>query len=597
MASDHLRVPAIPATAVDLRDEFWAPRRRISRDVGLPRLLERLEENGVIDNFRGQPRRGLWFTDSDLYKWMEAAAWHPELAGLLDPVVDAVVSAQGPDGYLNTAFGAHDRYGDLGYSHEMYCAGHLIEAAVAHQRAVGDERLMGAAVRLADHLWDTFGPDGRQETDGHPEIELALVALYRQTGTSRYLELADLLCRRAHPEMFDELWGHAVRVCYMASGIADVYIETGDTSYREVLDRWWASLVEAKIYVTGGVGGRWIEESVGRAYELPNEGSYAETCAAIAAILWARRMLAITGEAAYADQLERTMYNGFLAGVSLDGDAYHYANPLAAGGRGEYHPERWEPWTFQRLPIGRQSWFPVTCCPTNVNRLLATLPEYFYGADSEGPWVHLFATSQAQGDGWRLKQNTGYPWDGRVELTVGVESPIDLTIRVRVPGWCKQASAGVDGVALDQAVIPGSYLAIRRRWEGGERVTLQLQMEPFFVACNPRVAENRGSLAIQRGPLIYCLEGPDNPGVNVLDALVDDSTPLAAEYRPDLLGGLTAVTARGLVPTEPWGPLYRPLAERHRRTREVTLTAIPYYAWGNRGISTMTVWPGRAGNA
>ncbi len=613
-ASPHARLHAVSPAGVEMLDGFWRDRVEANRTAGVPRLAERLEEHGVVDNFRpaagaapssgadGGGRRGLWFTDSDLYKWMEAAAWSlgwypdPALEARLDELIDVVVAAQQPDGYLNTNFTAATRLRDLSWSHELYCAGHLFQAAVARHRMSGDDRLLRASTRFADLLVDELGPGRRAETDGHPGVEMALVELYRETREPRYLELATTLVGRVDSGTPATLAGHAVRAAYFAAGLADLALETGDLDLLDVLDRLWTEMTDARSYVTGGLGGRWIGEAVGRDYELPNEGAYAETCAGVAVAQWAWRMLARTGEARFADRLELVLHNAFLAGVSLGADEWFYANPLAA--TGEPEPDPWASDTFAidmagPFPLRRRPWRDVTCCPPNAARMLASLPGYLYGETETALWVHLYAASRVTAAGLRVTQHTAFPWDGRVELVVepaGDDAPLERSVVLRIPGWSRAPAVAVNGVPWPVVPTAGTYLELHGRWSAGDRVTLDLDLVTTPVRCNPRVAENRASVALVRGPLVYCLESPDNPGIDVLQAALVTGGDLASEHRPDLLGGVTTVRGPGRVPVEPYGPLYRPVDAAPPPESDVTLTAIPYFAWANRRPSRMTVW-------
>ena len=593
---------------VTLLDGLWLQRVAANRTSGIPMLFERLEEHGVIDNFRrrsGKPvdRRGFWFTDSDLYKWMEAAAWSLSagedsgVAGMLDAAIEAVIGAQDADGYLNTNFEPDSRFPDLSWSHELYCAGHLFQAAVADHRATGRTDLLDAAARLADFLCSEFGPGHREERDHHPEVETALIELHRETGTARYLDLAEFFLGLQPYRDWQELWGHAVCALYYASGLTDLAVETGDPEIRAALEQLWESMVGEKSYVTGGVGGRWVSESFGRAYELPNEGAYAETCGGVAAVHWAWRMLTLTGESRYADQLELALHNAFLAGVSLSADEWFYANPLATRAGAEEHPfigEKLPEQIAGPFPLRRRRWRDVTCCPPNANRLLASLTGYLYGWDADGLWVHMYAASRVRAAGFSLLVGSEMPWDGEVVIEVEAVPEGEASIVLRIPGWSNAPKATVNGEGVP-GVAPGSYLRLRRDWAIGDRVALALGMEPGLVECNPRVMENRGSVAVRRGPLVYCLEGHDNPGVDVLDVAVAQGVALRAEHRPDLLGGVTVIAGTGAVPSEPWtGGLYRPAGRSRSQDgdawRDVTLAAIPYYAWANRGLAPMTVW-------
>lgn len=611
--SPHARVRALPVGDVELLDGLWRDRVEANRMRGIPRLLDRLEAHGVVDNFRvvagalDSSRRGFWFTDSDLYKWMEAAAWSlathpdPELETRLAALVDTVLAAQRADGYLGTAFAPDEQLRQLGWSHELYCAGHLIQAAIARSRASGDARLLDGATRFADLLCEELGPGRREETDRHPGVEAALVELSRATGEARYLELGRALCERVAVDGPPVgITGHAVRAVYFATGLADVALETGDTDTVATLVHLWSSMVDGKSYVTGAVGGRWIGESFGRDYELPNEGSYAETCGGVAVAHWAWRMLLLTGDACFADRLELALHNAVLAGVSLGGDEWFYANPLAA--TGEPDPDPWATDRFAMdmagpLPLTRRPWRDVTCCPPNVSRMLASLPGYLYGESDDGLWVHLYAASRVRSGRVALTQRTAMPWAGTVEITVDdVRGDAMQTLHLRVPGWSRAARVRINGESWPDTLVPATYAAITRPWSAGDSVVLDLDLAPVPVECNPRVAENRGSIAVARGPLVFCAEEADQPaGVDPLEAgVLAGGVPAArVEHHYQLLGGISVVHVPGQVPEGSFGSLYRPLA-RARHERPVTLALIPYFAWGNRGLSRMAVWMRRA---
>jgi DUF1680 family protein len=488
------------------------------------------------------------------------------------------------------------------HAHELYCAGHMFQAAVAHHRATGEERFLDAACRFADYLWERFGPGRRAWYPGHPEVELALVELYRDTGRKEYLDLAcAFLDRNEHVDP-QRISGHAVRALYYACGMADCFAETGCRGYHDILESHWRDMTRARMYITGGVGSRHKGEMFGQEFELPDLRAYAETCAAAANVFWNWRLLTLGGEARFADLLERTLYNGFLAGVSLDGRRFSYVNPLACTGRPQ--PDPWYEWA-RRDAYRRQEFFDVTCCPPNVLRLLAALPAYFYTTSAEGVWVHLYGPSKVRwhlpdGRPLALEQQTDYPWSGdvRLELLPGTEDEFSLFLRV--PGWCACAEVSVNGNPAKQTPEPGSYLELRRTWSAGDLVHLHLEMPAVFVESHPRVSSNRGRTAIQRGPLVYCLEGHDNPGCDLFGVRVDTSCSLRRRRQQSTLGGVALIEARGMAERdeEDRGPLYRPLGSGEpARWEPVDLTAIPYYAWANRGPAQMTVWLRRGGLA
>jgi DUF1680 family protein len=593
-------------------DGFWRPRIVRNATVSLPMQMQKLRENGVLDNFRrvyGESEadfQGMFFADSDLYKWLEAASWAlqsqelPEIAEMMDEAVGIIERAQDDDGYLNTYYQgdrAADRWSDTGRMHELYCAGHLFQAAVAHHRSTSTDRMLRIACRLADHICGVFGPGKRAGHPGHPEVEMGLVELYRETGEQRYLDLVGFFIDQVGGRNMSEILGHAVRAVYFCAGMTDYYMETGDRACVRALKNMWKSMTEAKMYVTGAVGGRVVGESVGREFELPNENAYAETCAAIGSAMWNWRMLALNGEARFADLVELTLYNSVLSGISLDATRYFYINPHASNGMPTGDP--WYLYLRRGVPA-RQEWFPCACCPPNVARTLAALPGYLYSTSEEGVWAHLYDSStltwQLQdGTPFRITQETKYPWDGRIELNVSSESQEEFSLYLRIPGWCRQASVTVDGRAMSTIGRPGSYLEIRRSWHGENKVVIELAMPPALMVCNPVVSENRCSVAVKRGPIVYCFEGEDNPAIPLRQAALvidpcDLGESLEAEFCPDLLGGVVMISGVGTAPVEDWGPLYRPMGAKPVKTKRAVLRAIPYYAWANRDPGEMTVW-------
>lgn len=588
--SPHTRLRPLPLAAARIQDAFWAPRIERTRRVTLRQQYEQCEATGRIDNFRraagaiAAEFQGRFYNDSDVYKWLEGVCFAlatdptPKLRELADRVVDAIVAAQSPDGYLNTYFTFEreaERWTDLAHLHELYCAGHLMQAAVAHHRATGETRLLEVATRLADHIGTVFGPDARAGTDGHEEIELALVELYRETGRRAYLDQAGffldvrgrgLLLGRAYFQDHlpvreqSEIVGHAVRATYLACGMADVYAETGDPALLAACERLWESAFERKAYVTGGLGARWEGEAFGDDFELPNERAYAETCAAIGGFMWSWRMLLLTGASRYADWMETALYNGILAGVSLDGESYFYQNPLAD--RGGHR---------------RQPWFGTACCPPNLARLLTSLPGYLATASDDGVELHHYVGGLIEAGPTVLLVDTRYPWEGQVRIAVAAAPPGESTLRLRVPGWCARATVAVDEAPVEAEREDG-YLVLRRAWRGGEVIELELAMPVRRIAGDPRVAATAGRIALARGPLVYCLEGADRPARDVYGLAFEPDAYVTAEEAPGLLDGV--VVLRGMA-TRPPGP---PVIDRF------PVTAIPYYAWANREPSPMQVW-------
>jgi uncharacterized protein len=618
--SSHARLEPLPLSDVRLSDAFWEPRRRLNSKKTLPSQYRYLEETGRLDNFRrasgkvGGEYQGIYFNDSDVYKWLEAASWalagreDPALERMVDTAISEVEDAQRPDGYLNTYFTfekAGERWTNFDL-HEMYCAGHLFQAAVAHFRATGSTRLLDVATRFADHICDTFGPgEGKRlAVDGHEEIEMALVELFRVTGDRRYLDEAEFFVSargrgtlgdpygRFDPsysqdhEPFaeqDEVVGHAVRAMYLYCGAADVYAENGDPELAGALQRLWKNMTTRRMYVSGGIGSHHEGEAFGKDFELPNERAYTETCAAIGSVMWNWRMLSLEGEARYADLIEHTLYNAVLPGVSLDGQHYFYQNPLADDG------------SHRRLP-----WFGCACCPPNVARLLASLPGYFYGKSDDSLWIHLYADSEAvfhlEGqDPVRVSQNTRYPWDGAVEITVEGEG--EFSLMLRIPSWCAEgATVTVNGELSEAQDAQGSYMELRRAWTPGDTVRLDLPMPVRLVESHPYVAENRGRVALMRGPLLFCVEAADNPGYDLRDLVLDGETPFA-RYAPELLDGVAVLEARAhtLKPDSGWNErLYRTASPNsgHHGEESKEVVAIPYYAWANRGPGALLVWLG-----
>ena len=585
----NARLHPVPVSAVRIGDGFWSSRRKVTTEKSLPTMLELLEEHGVGDNFRrlsgrkNVPRKGPLYTDSDLYKWIEAAAWaiasnetsepdKEKLRAHVESLSSDIVAAQEPSGYLNTYYvgeKVHLRFTELTRSHEDYCLGHLIQAAIAYYRATGSRVLLDTAIRFADYITANFGPAKRPFVTGHPELEMALVELYRTTGQTKYLEFARYLLSGVERDrlklkdsevryMFSgrpftsrsEFEGHAVRALYAASGATDYFAESGDPSYKKTLDLLWTDLTSRKMYITGGVGARATGESIGDAYELPSLEAYSETCAAIANVMWNFRMLSLTGEARYTDVLERALYNGVNSGLSLSGTLYCYRNPLASSG--------------EKL---RNPWYDTTCCPPNVERLFESLPGYMYAISRDGVYVNLYHASEMN---WHLQggmplkvaQTTNYPWTGEVRLSVEPERPAQFSLYLRWPGWAANADLQVNGHAIDLSAFQrGSYISISRTWAKGDTVVLSLPMQIVSMAANPRVPDVYGRIALQRGPLVYALEQLDQNGATLTDIFMRPSQVGVPESRKDLLGGVTALKLTGRVAEKALAdePLYEAL--------------------------------------
>jgi DUF1680 family protein len=600
----------------------------VNARTSLPQGPELLETAGNLHNLRlaagtveGEFRGAYPFVDTDVYKWLEAASWQlaqgpsAELESDVDRIVSLVAAAQQPDGYLNTWFQlvkGGERYKDLRWGHELYCAGHLIQAAVAHHRATGRTELLDVASKFADHVDSVFGPPGSGKEidgiDGHPEVETALVELYRETGEHRYLDLAgyfvdrfghgllggEAYCQDRVPlREADNVEGHAVRQLYLLAAAADLATETGEAELRSAAERLWHAMTTTKTHLTGGLGAHHEEEDFGDPYELPNERAYCETCAAIASVQWSWRMALLTGEARYSDLIERTLYNGFLAGVSLDGERWLYVNPLQVR---DGHTD-----TGGDQSARRTRWFRCACCPPNVMRLLASLEHYLATSDTGGLQIHQYATGRYTGDldgaSVAVRVETEYPWQGAIGVTVE-DTPADRpwTLSLRVPQWCGEYRVRCGDMAYDQtdAPVADGWLRLERTWAPGDRVVLELAIEPRLTAADPRVDAVRGCVAIERGPLVYCLEQVDHPGGGLDDIVLDTTRPLAVEHRPDLLGGVTTVAAAGHrrhVADAGWWPYSSAHSEAPATDNDpVELTAIPYYAWANRQDGSMRVW-------
>lgn len=594
---------------VRLQSGLLHERQTTNRRVTLLHGHHELERAGTLQNFRiaaGQAdgeRVGMVFSDSDVYKWLEALAWEigrersEELERLAEETIALVAAAQEPDGYLNTYAQVKDpswRFTDLEMGHELYCAGHLFQAAVAFARATGDEALLGVARRLADLIDDTFRLGDRTETDGHPEIETALVELYRVTGEPRYLELSKTLtgrrgqrrfgARRFYPEYYQDatpvrearaIVGHAVRALYLLSGITDLYAETGEAQLLESAVAQWEDMTAGKMYLTGGVGSRHFGEAFGEQHELPPDRAYCETCAAIASMMWNWRLLLATGEARYADLFERTLYNGFLAGTSRDGDRFFYVNPLQS--RGGHDP--------------RAAWDPVACCPPNIMRMYSSIQQYLATADESGLQVHQYAGAEIRAGAIGVRIRTEFPFGGRIEVEV-TESEGEWTLALRIPQWASEAT--VDG----DAAQAGGYTRLSRRWRAGEKVIVELGLTPRLTAPNPRIDAVRGCLAIERGPLVYCIERADAPEAVAFEdlRLAAGHAPADADTAAPGLEGVPAVTLAAKVEENGGTDAYRVAGsgnttpEPANDAQALQILAVPYFAWGHRGTGPMRVW-------
>ncbi len=641
---DYLIQP-VPFTQVTVLDAFWLPRIEINRTVTIPFLMKKNEETGRVDNFAiaGGLMKGRYkgerYNDTDVYKTIEGAAYSllvhpdPKLDRALDAVIAKIAAAQEPDGYLFTARTtdpAHpqpgigpERWVEENVSHELYNAGHLYEAAVAHFQATGKRTLLDVAIKNADLVASVYGPDKRHGFPGHQEIELALVKLYRVTGDDKYLTLAayfldqrghdvkltqyppgnrfaiynDAEQIQAHKPIFeqDEAVGHAVRAAYMFTGMADVAALTGDLKYFGAIQRLWENVVSKKMYLTGGIGARHDRERFGTNYELPNLTAYAETCASIGNVFWNHRMFLLTGEARYLDVMERAIYNGVISGVSLDGNTFFYANPLESDGKFKFNEGR----------LGRAPFFGTACCPGNISRFLPSFPGYVFAFKDDAVYVNLFVGATAKvvlkGNTISLRQETRYPWDGTVRMTLEPEKAGEFAVNIRIPGWAQNRPVPEDlyryldkrndHVILKVNGLPAElnmdkgFVRLRRNWKKGDVVDLILPMAVRRVVSHEAVKDNRGKVALERGPLVYCAEWPDNEG-RVLDLRLADNAQFTPEFRPDMLKGIVVLKGKA-------SAVNKNADGSVAGRKEQDFLAIPYYAWAHRGPGEMAVWIAR----
>ncbi len=621
----------VPFTAVEVGPGFWAPRMATNRRVTVPYCLERCEETGRISNFVAAAEhnpdgfQGIFFNDSDVFKIVEGASYalalkpDPQLDRLLDELIAKFAAAQEKDGYLYTAktsrskgpHGRDPRWTGLDHSHELYNVGHMYEAAVAHYQATGKRSFLDIAIKNADLIAKTFGPNQGQLTHvpGHEEIEIGLVRLSRATGDKKYLDLAKFFVdMRGNKEKRDHLYGqyaqdhapvvsqseavgHAVRGGYFYAGVADVAALTGDAQYINAIDRIWQDVIDRKLYLIGSVGQHGAGEGYAGAYELTNLKAYNETCAAIALALWNHRMFLLHGDAKYADVLERIIYNGFLAGVSLSGDQFFYPNPLECDMQ----------FKFNQGSLERSPWFGCSCCPSNVVRFMPSIPGYIYATRGSSIYVNLFiagkGTIQLDDGKVIIAQETDYPWDGHVRMTVSPTAARKFSLRVRIPAWVRGEvlpsdlyryaddtpanwSLRVNGKQVTAPLIDG-FAVLERRWEPGDIVELDLQMRVRRVLANDNVKYDRGRVAIERGPLVYCIEGADHDG-RVREMWMADDVTLTPQHIDNLLGGITVLKGEA-------DAAYRQ-KDGSVASRPRAITFIPYYAWCHRGANEMVVW-------
>jgi len=578
-------VTPVDFSQVKIQDEFWSPRLDKHKSTTLKVCIDQIEnKTGRIRNFENAAKgegehSGIFFDDSDVYKALEGMAYSlinhpdPELEAKCDEWIDKFAAAQQPDGYINTYYtltGLDKRWTDMD-KHEMYCAGHMTEAAVAYYKATGKRKFLDVAIRMADHMMSVFGPGKRDWVPGHEEIELALVKLYQVTGEKKYLEFSNwLLNERGHGfgshgdgrkwnplyyqddkpvTQMTDIAGHAVRAMYLYCGMADVASYTHDQGYIGALNRLWDDVALRNMYITGGIGQSAHNEGFTEDYSLPNLTAYCETCASVGMVLWNWRMNQMTGDSKYVDVLERSMYNGALAGISLAGDHFFYVNPLASNG--DHH---------------RQEWYGCACCPSQICRFLPSIGNYIYGTSGDAVWVNLYIGGEADVEkGLTLTQETRYPWEGDVKITVG--GKLKKALKLRIPGWCKEYSILVNGEKAEPVMDKG-YAVLGRKWKDGDVIELSMNMPVEVIAADPRVKEDEGLRAIQRGPLVYCMEEADNPeGFDELS--ISPSAAFETTFQPDLLCGVETIKAVD---------------------GDQVLNFIPYYAWDNRTAGKMKVW-------
>ena len=617
------RFEPVGFSQVTISDHFWKPKLDKVATATLQACIVQTEQKtGRIRNFekvarkQGEKHEGIYYDDSDVYKAIEAMAYslknHPDAAvqQKADEWIDKIAAAQLPDGYLNTYYtltGLDKRWTDM-ERHEDYCAGHLIEAAVAYYNTTGKRKLLDVAIRFADHIDSTFRVKNRPWVSGHQEIELALMRLYHLTNQNRYLKLADWFleqrgrgygkgkiwdewknpkyCQDDVPvKQQKEITGHAVRAMYQYTGAADVAAATNDPGYMKAMTTVWEDVVYRNMYLTGGIGSSGHNEGFTEDFDLPNGDAYCETCASVGMVFWNQRMNLLTGESKYIDVLERSLYNGALDGLSLSGDRFFYGNPLSSAGN-----------------YGRSEWFGTACCPSNIARLVASLGDYIYGRSEQGIWVNLFVASNTTFKFGKtdvpLHLDTNYPWDGTVKIAVNPAKKVAYALHVRVPGWANNVPAPgklyqfTDSTnAKAEILLNGKpvtyrqekgYAVIDRTWQKGDVVEVKLPMEIRQVAARTEVKADQDRVALQRGPLVYCVEGADNEG-RAWNILVPRNATFATKSHQILDEPVTAIQANvSIVEAAPDGLTVK--------TTPRTITAIPYYAWANRGKSPMQVW-------
>jgi len=614
------KMEPVSFSQVVIEDNFWKPRIYSVSKVTIPVCIDQTEvKTARIRNFekvaakKGEKHQGIYYDDSDVYKALEAIAYslknHPDkdLENKADEWIDKIAAAQLQDGYLFTYYtleGLNQRWTDM-HRHEAYCAGHLIEAAVAYYNTTGKRKLLDVAIRFANHIDETFRLQNRPWVPGHQEIELALVKLYYTTGDKRYLELSDwLLQQRGHGHFVSagrndpdynqdrypvkeqsQITGHAVRAMYLYTGAADVAAAKNDSGYMKAMKTVWEDVVYRNMYITGGIGSSGRNEGFSVDYDLPNEQAYCETCASVGMVFWNERMNLLTGESKYVDVLERSLYNGALDGLSLKGDLFFYGNPLASSGT-----------------HSRSEWFGTACCPSNIARLVESVGDYIYAKSNNSLWINLFIGSSGtftiKNRNVNVKQTTEYPWNGKVQISVNPDRQTEFDMQIRIPGWANnQPVPGntyryadhsdakftllLNGSPAEYKMVNG-YAVISKKWKKGDVIVLDLPMPVRRIIAIDDVKENRNRVALQRGPLVYCFEHPDNNGT-AMNIIIPDNVSFASEFKPDLLNGVVILKAQAPVATVS--------SDGSEINTEIKgITAIPYYSWANRGKGQMQVW-------
>jgi len=634
---------------VNINDNFWSKRLQTNREISIHHQLEQLEQDFHIDNFRVASgikkgvQIGEFYFDSDLYKWLEAASYilhthkDTDLEKKVGEIVNLIKNSQTQDGYINTFYSTrflHKRFTNIYIMHELYCAGHLIQAAIAHQNATGSKDLINVATKFADLLVKLFLGEKRKGVPGHEEIEMALIELYRITENSKYLKLAEEFINRrgniskfktyvinqylnmistvnlakiknqeyqkatestlAIPVKESEVaeWvsklslkgqiiiyrenlngnfiqsnvpvreiikpvGHAVRAMYLFCGMADFFSETGDKKLLHALRRVWLKMVKARMYITGGIGSEKGTEGFQKDFALKNEDSYSETCAAIGNMMWNLRMLQITSKCKYADLIELIMYNAMLVGQSIDGKEYTYDNPLVSHGKDK-----------------RSEWFRCACCPPNVARTISSLGNYIYSTSENGIWIHQYIGNTANinigSNTIKVSQKTGFPWRGDVKIMLNLRRSQKFSIFLRIPKWSIKTELKINGIQQSYNLSSGKYVEIIRNWLDNDSLDITFRMKAKFIESDQRIKNNRGRMALSNGPLIYCLEQKDNKDLDIFTAIIKKHQDLNVKYQPEMLGGVNIIVGKVL--------------------SGKNFTAIPYYAWNNRGADKMQIW-------